>query len=183
MRPLLPLIPLSALIILSGCVSPAKIDYDRSAVGRMADFECFAIDNRELRSNYQDIVLSPIVDRRIEGAIETTLRKKGFSQDCAEPDFRVTFKTVTKTRTRIEDLSVAPTPFRRYPYFGYGNFSDLRIDQFEEGSFIIDVIDNMSKELVWRGVHTERLGWDAPDDTEVQAIVAKLLADFPPTKL
>ncbi len=167
-------------IALSGCVSPTTVDYDRAAVAKFPSYKCFTIDSRETRSNYQDVVLSPIVDRRIEQAIAQTLLAKGMRNDCAQPDFRITFNTVTKTKTEVNDLGVGPTPFRRHPYFGYSGYSQIDIDQYEQGTFIIDIIDNQSKELVWRGAHTKRLGWSAPSDEEVQIIVSEILAEFPP---
>lgn len=182
MKPLLSAILLATTILLSGCVSPTTVDYDRSALAKFSNYKCFTIDSRENRSNYQDIVLSPIVDRRIEQAISRTLQDKGIQQNCTEPDFRVTFNTVTKTKTEINDLSVGPTPFRRRPYYGYSHYSMLEIDQYEEGTFIVDIIDNQSKELVWRGTYTKRLGWSAPTDEEVQAIITEVLANFPPTQ-
>lgn len=167
---------------MSGCVSPTTVDYDRAASVKFGDYKCFAIDSRETRSNYQDVVLSPIVDRRIEQAIGKTLVAKGLSQDCAQPDFRITFNTVTETKTEVNDLGIGATPFRRHPYFGYGGYGRLDIDQYEQGTFIVDIIDAQSKELVWRGAYTKRLGWSAPTDEEVQKIVSEILADFPPTK-
>lgn len=171
---------LLALISLTGCVSPTTVDYDRSAAAKFGDYKCFVIDSRETRANYQDVVLSPIVDRRIESAIGRTLTAKGMSQNCANPDFRVTFNTVTKTKTEVNDLGVGTTPFRRHPYFGSAGYSHIDIDQYEQGTFIVDIIDNQSKQLVWRGAYTKRLGWSAPTDAEVQAIVEDILANFPP---
>lgn len=170
-----------ALLGLLGCVSPKQIDYDRAAVAQLVNYQCFVIESRETRSNYQDVVLSPIVDRRIERSIKNTLLFKGLHQDCVEPDFRVTFNTVTKTKTEINDLGVGPTPFRRHPYYGYAGYSRLDLDQYEEGTFIIDVIDHTSKELVWRGAYTKRLGWSAPSDEEVQEIIGDILKTFPPS--
>ena len=173
---------LTALSALSfaACVSPTTVDYDRAARPKFANYQCFTIDSRATRSNYQDVVLSPIVDRRIEQAIGATLRAKGMTQDCAHPDFRVTFNTVTKTKTEINDLSVGPAPYRRYPYFGYAGYSQIDIDQYEQGTFIVDIIDAESKELVWRGAYTKRLGWSAPTDAEVRTIMNDILATFPP---
>jgi len=169
------------LIALSGCVSPTTVDYDSAAAAQFPEYQCFVIDSRETRANYQDVVLSPIVDRRIEQAIGRTLRAKGMRDDCAQPDFRVTFNTVTKTKTEVTDLGVGPAPFRRHPYYGYySGYSMLDIDQYEQGTFIIDIIDQDSKQLVWRGAYTKRLGWSAPDDAEVQQIVSEILAEFPP---
>ncbi|WPJ94232.1 DUF4136 domain-containing protein [Coraliomargarita algicola] len=179
MKPIVQLLLLATLFF-AGCVSPTTVDYDRSAKAKLSNYKCFVIDSREERSNYQDIVLSPIVDRRIEQAISRTLQAKGMSQDCAQPDFRVTFNTITKTKTEVNDLGVGPTPFRRYPYHGYGAFSRIDVNQYEEGTFIVDIIDQASKELVWRGTYTKRLGWSAPNDQEVQQIVSEILASFPP---
>jgi hypothetical protein len=179
MNPITPTVLLAALFV-SGCVSPTTVDYDRAAVAKFNDYKCFAIDTRESRSNYQDVVLSPIVDRRIEHAIGQNLRAKGLSQDCAQPDFRVTFNTITKTKTEVNDLGVGATPFRRHPYFGYSGYSQIDIDQYEQGTFIVDIIDAQSKELVWRGAYTKRLGWSAPTDEEVQKIIEEILANFPP---
>lgn len=168
------------LLFLGGCTTRTTVDYDRAAAAKFSSYECFIIDSRESRSNYQDVVLSPIVDRRIESAIGRELQAKGFQQNCSKHDFRVTFSTLTKTRTEINDLGVGPTIFRRYPYMGYGGYSQIDIDQYEEGTFIVDIIDNNSKELVWRGAYAKRLGWSAPTEEEVHVIVNSILAEFPP---
>lgn len=171
---------LIAATLLSGCVTPTRVDYDRAAVAKIRNYQCFEIDSRETRTNYQDVALSPIVDRRIEQALTSTLLAKGLSQDCDQPDFRVTFNTITRTRTKVTDLGAGPTPFRRRPYYGYSGYSYIDVDQYEEGTFIIDIIDADNSELVWRGAYSKRLGWTAPSDEEVQEIVYEILAEFPP---
>ena len=168
---------LFTLALLGGCVTPASVDYDREAVPQIASYDTFAIDGRETRSEYQEVALSPIVDRRFERAIREALIAKGFTRSASQPDFRVTFNTVTKTRTELNDYG--PSPFRRYPYYGYGG-RYLDLDEYEEGTFIVDVIDAQSKQLVWRGAYVKRLGWSAPDDAQVQEIVATILTEFPP---
>jgi hypothetical protein len=113
MKSLTPMLLFSA-IYFSGCISPMIVDYDRASAAKFNDYHCFVIDNREARANYQDVVLSPIVDRRIESAISQTLAAKGMKQDCLQPDFRVTFNTVTQTKTEVNDLGVGSIPFRRH---------------------------------------------------------------------
>ena len=165
------------MLFLSGCVTPTRVDFDQSAVQDMAAYKTFTIDSREQRSDYQDVVLSPIVDRRIERAIQRELIAKGFTEVPANPDFRVTFNTVTKTKTEVNDFG--PTPFRRRPYYGYGG-RYIDIDTYEEGTFLVDIIDRDSNELVWRGAYVTRLGWSAPNEAEMQQIVSDILASFPP---
>jgi hypothetical protein len=169
---------LISIMTFTGCVTtPTQVDYERAAVGKMASYESFAIDSRETRSNYQDVVLSPIVDRRIERAIRSSLEAKGFQPVAGAADFRVTFNTVTKTKT--ESTDIGSPPFRRYPFYGFGG-RYLDIDTYEEGTFLVDIVDAESEELVWRGAYAKRLGWSAPDDAEVQEIVSYILESFPP---
>jgi len=178
MRSALPVVMLLSAF-LAGCINPTSFDYEQAALEEMAAYKTFNIDTREARADYQDVVLSPIVDRRIERAIENVLKTKGF-QSSAEPDFRVTFNTVTKTKTEINDFG--PPPFRRFPYYGYGG-RNLDISEYEEGTFLINIIDSKSKQLVWRGAYVKRLGWSAPNEAEVQEIVSSILEDFPPGQL
>jgi hypothetical protein len=175
----LPLL-LLALIGLSGCNTPTRVDFDTASISKIRSYKCYTIDTRETRAHYQGVVLSPIVDRRVERSIETVMTRRGFTQDCATPDFRITFNTIKKTKTEVTDLGMGGTPFRRYPYRGYGGYSNVSIDQYEEGTFMLDIIDETSKELVWRGTYVKRLGWDAPTDAQVLEIVTDILAQFPP---
>lgn len=169
---------LLALTFLIGCVSPTIYDYEQAALEEMSAYKTFQIDSREARSDYQNVVLSPIVDRRIERAIERELAAKGFEVDHANPDFRVTFNTTTKTKTKVD--SYGPPPFRRFPYYGYGGHQ-IDIDEYEEGTFLVNIIDSKSKQLVWRGAYVKRLGWSAPNEAEVQKIVSSILEGFPPS--
>lgn len=181
MKPLL-LVPAvaAAALVITGCVTPTTVDYDRAALAELQTYECFAIDPREVRAAYQDVVLSPIVDRRIEDALSEELTARGYTADCPDPDFRVTFNTITKTKTELNDLGVGLSPFRRYPYYGHGGFSRIELDEYEQGTIVVDIIDEDSRELVWRGAYAQRLGWSAPTDEEVREIIGKILAEFPP---
>ncbi len=173
-----PLIGVSSIFI--GCVSPARIDYDKEAITTIQSYKCFVLDSRETRTNYQDIVLSPIVDKRIERAINQSLLERGFSNQCASPDFHVTFNTATKTKTEFNDIRVGSPRYKRYPYCEYNRYSYVQVDEYEEGTFIIDIIDEKSKEIVWRGAYAQRLGWSAPSDEEVKKIIDSILEEFPP---
>ena len=168
------------VLALVGCVSPVRVDYDRAAAAKFQSYKCFAVDSRELGSNYQGIALSPIVDRRIERELNAVLKMRGFSDECATPDFRVAFNTAQKTVTELNDLGIGAAPYRRSAYHGYGGFSNIQIDQYQEGTFILDIIDMQSQELVWRGAYVKRLGWHAPTDAEIRAIIIETLAQFPP---
>ncbi|MEC7273659.1 MAG: DUF4136 domain-containing protein [Verrucomicrobiota bacterium] len=167
-------------MLFSGCVSHKTIDYDRAAVAKFGNYLCFSIESRETRSDFQDLLLSPIVDRRIEKAIKLTLLDKGFSDSCPAIDFRVTFGTLSKTKTRAINVSVNTSPFWRQSHLRFGGYSHVDLEQYEEGTFVIDIIDQLTNQLVWRGSYTKPLGWDAPTSEEIHTIVEEILEAFPP---
>ena len=167
-------------MLLSGCVSHKTVDFDRAAATKFGDYLCFSVESRDTRGDLQDLLLSPIVDRRIEQAIKLTLLSKGFSDSCPEVDFRVNFGTVSKTRTRAINVGIGSSPFRRQSHLRFGGYSRVDLEQYEEGTFVIDIIDQSSNQLVWRGSYTKRLGWNAPSGEEVRAIVEEILRAFPP---
>ena len=84
------------LVFLTGCAKLARVDYERTAIKEMASYRAYAVDSREAQTDDQDVIFSPIVDRRIERAIQTELAAKGFWKNADNPDFRVTFNTVSK---------------------------------------------------------------------------------------
>lgn len=171
---------LLGLLTLVGCVSPTAVDYEHTATEKIAGYHCFAIEERPAGGSDADIVLSPIVDRRIERALRAELRAKGFSDGCPSPDFRVRFYTASRTRTRVHDLTMGTGLFRQYPHYSFGGYSQIEIDQYQQGTIVVDLIDAPSGQLVWRGSYTLRLGRTAPEAAEIEKIVGKILAPFPP---
>ncbi|MEC8330520.1 MAG: DUF4136 domain-containing protein [Verrucomicrobiota bacterium] len=164
----------------SGCVSPILIDYEQGATDKFLEYNSSVIDSREERSAYQHVALSPIVDRRITRAINSVLLNKGYRNDATDIDFRVTFSTSKKERINLLDLNAGPPPFRRNPYFGIGTYSNMRIDTYDEGTIVIDIIDARSQQLVWRAAHTERLARKARTDSEIHTIITQIRGNFPP---
>ena len=167
-------------MLLPGCISHKAIDYDQAAVTKFGDYLCFSVESREARYDFKDLLLSPIVDRRIEKAIILTLQDNGFCNSCPEIDFRVSFGTVSKTKTRAISLDVGTSPFRRQSHLSFSRYNRVDLEQYEEGTFVIDIIDQLTDQLVWRGSYTKPLGRNAPSDEEIRTIVEEILEAFPP---
>ena len=85
------LLPLLSLV---GCVSPTRVDYDSASVERIRSYKCYTIDTRETRAHYQDVTLSPIVDRRIERSIETVMQQRGFANERSRVDAQLAYVRV-----------------------------------------------------------------------------------------
>ena len=171
---------LLSTFFLTGCVTPVRVDYDREAAFRFDQYKCFAIDSPEGQSHVGSIALSPIMDRRIARELDAALKTRGYTDHCSGPDFRVEFYTAKKTVTKFH-YSSGSTSLYRHCFHSHVGFSpNLQIDQYEEGTFLIDITDTQANELVWRGTYTKRLGRKALNDSEIRAIIGTILDQFPP---
>lgn len=174
----------SVFVFLAGCQSPKTVDYDSAMLDKMRAYESYRIESREQRSSYQHVSLTEIVDRRIVTALENQLKTRGYNHDTNSPDFIVTFFTKTEQKTKVHDLGQPSAFYRRSSYRGfygfYGGSSRYSIDQYKEGTLIVDIIDNETKQMVWRGAASRRLSHQAPQQDEIQEIIDDILAEFPP---
>lgn len=168
------------LTLLCSCVSPVYTDYDHEAVSKFAQYNCFEIVSSENYENDEDVVLGPILNRRIERELKSILQTLGFTDQCSLPDFRVRYHTTKKTIRRLNSFGVGTFRERCYGYPGFVSYQNFYIDQYEEGTFLVDIIDPQLDEVVWRGAYVKRLGMQALSDKEIRAMLAKILDRFPP---
>lgn len=179
--------PLSFLILLllslAGCATPRTVDYDRAMLPNMQAYQSFQLENRDVRASYQNLQLTEITDRRISRSITNQLTTQGFTQTDTNPDCIVTYFTTSRTRTKVNNIGVAGGYGYGYgysPYNAWSGYSHIDIDQYEEGTLIIDIIDAKTKQMVWRGADSKRLQHRAPTEKEINQIVERILREFPP---
>jgi hypothetical protein len=101
-----------------------------------------------------------IIDRNIKQAVDAELASRGFVQSQTQPDFLVNYHTYTEKRVSTYGGSsyLGYPGYFGYPgwgYWGYGGMgmmgSGPRTSTYTEGILVIDLIDNASKQTVWRG--------------------------------
>ncbi|MGK0464281.1 MAG: hypothetical protein ACJAT5_000693 [Lentimonas sp.] len=168
--------------LLPGCFTPVLVDYDREAALKFDSYKCFVIDTSEEQAGSEDLVFSPIANRRFVRGLDAALKERGYISDCSEPDFRVRFHTAKKNVNRL-DFRYPNNAMRFHAHCfqpNVGFFPPPYIDRYQEGIFLIDIIDAQSKELVWRGTYVERLQRQPHEDEEVRTIIDKILDRFPP---
>jgi hypothetical protein len=120
---------------------------------------------------------SPLVEARIRDAIERELSAKGYRRvEGGEPDFRVAYHGGSN-----EKLDVRTT----YDYYGYRwrtAVATTDVREYTEGTLLIDVVDGVRKELVWRGIGVAEVYADNPQEVteQVNKVVSDVLKGFPP---
>ena len=104
------------------------------------------------------------------------------------PDFYVNYHLSTEQRldVRIMNTGYAGGPYGRgWGGAGWGGvgWTETRVDQYEEGTLVIDFLDASDRRLVWRGTGTRRLSRDLQPERvtkRVNEAVDEILAQFPP---
>jgi len=131
-----------------------------------------------------------IMDVRITKAIDKQLAAQGFSFSTA-PDFYVNYSITSEKKTNIRTYDNYSGYGPSWGWgVGYGHrgmslnaHTETRIDEYQQGSLVVDVIDPTSLELIWRGIGSKRLpeSTDAAEmDKLVADVVKSILSKFPP---
>jgi Domain of unknown function (DUF4136) len=130
-----------------------------------------------------------LLDQRIRRAVAETLGTKGLREvERQQADVLVSYHIGIESKLDIE------TVHRGYGY-GYGGgsrysrygppggYTDTRVTEYDEGTFLLDLIDPERMELVWRGSAQSRIySRTSPEEREarVREVVGKVLGQYPP---
>ncbi len=128
-----------------------------------------------------------LVAGRIRRAVERSLAARGYAKtSTGEGSFGVGYHGFIQAKVDIQTID------RYYGYgpgwgrygAGYGGVAtETYVDQYDEGTLIIDIVDRSSQKLVWRGSTSARIresDTPAERDERTQAAVDAILAEFPP---
>jgi hypothetical protein len=148
-----------------------KTDFDRSFdFGRLRTFAFKDQDRRDgtlLREN-------ALVDRRIREALRRDLEARGFTYaPDGQADFLVAYYARQKERVELDNVGYGmPHRWR----WGWG--SDIWTRYYQEGSVVVDFIDPVSNQLVWRGRVTDTVKGLDESDKQINKGVDELVKHF-----
>ena len=178
------------VIFLVGCSSQkikVDTDYSEFKFGSLKTFK-WVTDGPKRDSRISDLVYE-----RIESEVTKNLIGKGFKPS-SDSDFLIHYSVLKDVKIDIENHMVydyAPG-FGWHSGYSYGyvlgprqQTMETNIDQYLEGTLIIDILDSATKKVVWRGIGSkelpEQIGKKYRDNLVAEAVAA-VLKNFPPTK-
>jgi hypothetical protein len=179
------LLSLLLFFVVPGC-SSVNVDYDYDPV---ADFAAIHTYGWGQASSVDDeLARNPLLKKRIIASIDNYLQNRGFKKvESGQADVLVVIQAMVKEKMRVTDWG-GPRGYYRDPWYnpwwGAGAYgSRVDISYYQEGTLVIDIVDNSKKELIWRGLgrgivssHRDKKKQQAAVDTYVQEI----LNNFPP---
>jgi hypothetical protein len=194
-RPL-SLLPLTVIILLAACASSPpkptvdfKPDYNFAAVQTLA-FYYKSGDS----SGSNPVPLSDMARNRIDLALENAFAKKGYQvvSDASAADLLISWHVVTQDKTDVRTYQTPGMGMGYSRYGGYNRYSmyncwgcmsqtEVSVQNYTEGTFIVDLIDPKLKQSVWRSLIQERIKGDmGRDQQKYNAAADNILASFPP---
>jgi hypothetical protein len=172
-------IQIAAALLLSACATNPRVNTDHDASANFSAYHTYAWVGPQMQPG-----VDPFLQERIRTAIDAELARKGF-QKSDNPDFAV-FITLG-ARDRVETTNLGP--YREY-YPGYGLgihrgwahvYSETEVRTITEGTLTVDIFDAHTRQPVWHGRATQRIGSQTVSSNTVNRAVSSVLEDFPPT--
>ncbi len=173
-----------AVLALSACSSlSSDWDYDPSV--NFTQYKTYAwVTQKADVSGYH---LDGLMDQRVRDAVNTQLSAKGMTLvETKDADVLVNYLTKIDKKMNVDTFN---TNFGYHPYYGPGwgwggNMqSQTTVREYEVGTLIIDLIDNKTSKLMWRGSVADTLRDKKSPSERTQLIndaVGSVMMNFPP---
>ena len=143
-----------------------QTDYDRSF--RFSELKTFGFAIQK-RGPADPLAGDTLNDNRIKSAMESQLNLNGFRMQTEKPDFIVAYYVTTRNKLNVQDYSYGPPR-----WFGS---RDIRVNQYQEGTLMVDFIDTKTNQVVWRGRASGTLELKGVDK-KISKSVEKLVKQF-----
>jgi len=175
---------LIAALFMFSCGPSLKVtsDYDKSI--DFQQYKSFSLDKSNDSARQS---VSSFNQERITNAVRSEMIKKSF-QESSSPDL------IVHTAVIMKDMQSVTANTNYYGYGGYyrpygwgGGMSTAHttydVQNYKDGSLIIDVVDTKTQKLVWEGVGNKQIDKPSKDlDKAISDAIASIMESFPPGK-
>ena len=160
---------LLGLLVISASAQSVQSDYDKSF--RFSDLKTFSFATQR-RGATDPLAGDSLNDGRIRNGLESQLIANGFRMETKKPDFVIAYYVTTKNKLNVQDLGYGPPR-----WFGS---RDIRVNQYEEGTLMVDFIDVKNNLVIWRGRASgtlEMKGVDKKISKSVEKLIKQYIKD------
>ncbi len=184
-----------ATTILAACSSgPPKPDVDYKA-----DYNFMTVKTLAFYKNSGDVSgdnplqLSDIQRNRVDEALRYALELKGLKliDDASQADMLISWHLVTQNKTDVRTYQVPDYGYGGH--YGYNRYSryncwsctpyrtEVNVQNYTQGTFIVDMIDPGMRQSVWRGVTQSKLkGQGNEEQASYNEAAVVIFESFPP---
>ena len=157
---------LLGLLAISAQAQTVQTDYDRNFNFSSLKTFGFAVQTR--RAN-DPLASDSLNNERIRTALESQLIVNGYRMDNGNADFAIVYHVMTKDKLSVQDYGYGPPRF-------WGR-RDIHVNQYSEGTLLVDFIDVKTNQVIWRGRASGTLEMKGVDK-KISKSVEKLVKQF-----
>ncbi len=160
-----------ALLLIFAVAVFAKVttDYDHAA-----DFSKY----RSFSWIKEPNTRNPLMKQRIVGFINIQMNNKDLKMVTTGGDLGVAAHAATHEEKTLETFY---NGFPGWRWHGGWGGATTTVETYEVVTLVVDLFDNATKEVVWRGVATDTISDNPEKNTkELQKVIAEMFKQFPP---
>jgi hypothetical protein len=180
-NPLLLVLPLAAM--LAGCGGGFSTHADVDPEAEFTGWRTYRWAERTEQGKEDRRVYNYAVEGRVKNGVNRALEARGFREDnTAQPDFLVGWHGFIQGQANFTVIS----SYYEYSWGWYSPgyvSSQTYLNNWKEGTLMIDIVDAQKNALVWRGLGTGTMGKaEGPEELQkaMDEATEKILRDFPP---
>jgi hypothetical protein len=182
---------LTAILALAGCTG-IHVSQDYDPATKFDALHTFSWMSPTQKKTGDPRIDNPLRDARIRAAVARVLREKGYAESTAQPpSFLIRYQY--RLNRRIESngnaggigFGLGIGSYGRHGGIAIGTGSGNRVGEYDQALLVIDFIAPGSDTLIWRGSGSrpyQAYGDPAKATAAMNALVEKILAQFPPTE-
>jgi len=165
--------------LISGC-SSVSVTNDYNPGTDFSSYKSFDLYNGIIKDS--QLESAPLVKKRVLEAIVNEMQKKGLIRDESDDAELIIYAQAGTT----EKMNVTDYGYGYGGWWGpnpYGR--NIDVSYYTQGSLVIDFVDNLKDELVWRGIGTAVVqDHGTPEERQqfIDEAVAKILDQYPPVE-
>ena len=147
-----------------------KTDYDHSAT--FGKYHTYAVDAAPAG-------LSATGNAALQSALRSSLAGRGFTEAGRNADLYIVATVFTKEKLHsmpVAGYSYYPSMYGRY-MGGWAMHTEVQ--QYTEGSLVLDFVDRRTRKLVFRGLGQAAVGGSERNAAAIQEAVTKIVAAYP----
>ncbi len=177
---------LAFAVVLGGCGGGLNVQTDFDPEVSFSGWQTYRWADRTDEGKRDKRIYNYVVEGRVKQGVNLALEEKGFREDStsAEVDFLVGWHGFLEGQANFTVVSSA------YRY-GWGWFDPLAgyvssqtyMNQWNDGTLMLDIVDAQEEKLVWRGMGTNSIDQGNSLEKKQQnmnAAAKRILRDFPP---
>ena len=168
----LSILAVCAVVLVSAGCSSISVNHDYDPQVNFSQYRTFSWLPIPAKATTNQLVVG-----RIKDAVTRQLEAKGILLVSQNANFLIAMHGTTQEKLDIQDWGYSS------PRAAYWGQRDISVQQYTEGTLIVDFIDAQSKQMFWRGVAKGAVDPGASPEKRSKRInegVAKLLEKYPP---